>query len=598
MDPEINERTTGVERARPAVVDRRSEERRQTATRLFTGSVLVIAVLYIARQVFIPIAVAILFAFVLRPMVSYLERTFLRRIGAVTLAVALALGLVALAGWAIASQANSMAREVALYSGELEKKLRVLSPRPGGTIALFEETLERIARSTEPPPPAAPVRIVPDQNFAARYKKFAPTLEVVASAFLVVVLVFYLLHDREGLRDKLLRLAGRAHLTVTTQAMGETAYRISKYLLTFSLLNLGFGIFIWLGLMLLGVPHAVLWGVLAGLLRFIPYVGAVLSAALPTVLALAIFPNWFVPLGVLALFVLTDQLMAGFIEPLVVGHRVGVSPIALLLAAIFWGWLWGPVGLLLATPITVCLMVAGEFIPALRVFSILFAKEAPLEGYLSFYNRLLMRDRSGAIAIADQYAEDNSMQSTFLDLFIPTLSFASEELARERLSKPHDHFIKDVTREMIIRLGDRNSSATQESSRIVAVSVAHERLSLGTLMLVQLLRAEDYSADIFTDLPSDEVIEFLREVNPEAVFISCANPAHLPEGLALLQTLRAEFPDLYILAGGSAFNSNRERTLEAGASFVPSALAEAKDEFLRYAAKRRKGLLTLTPAAS
>ena len=143
MDPEINERTMSVERSRPSAVDRRVEERRQTTARLFTGSVLVIAVLYIARQVFIPIAVAILFAFILRPMVSYLERTFLRRIGAVTLAVALALGVVGLAGWAIASQVNSLAREVALYSGELEKKIRVLSPRPGGTIALFEETLDR-----------------------------------------------------------------------------------------------------------------------------------------------------------------------------------------------------------------------------------------------------------------------------------------------------------------------------------------------------------------------------------------------------------------------------------------------------------------------
>lgn len=592
MDPDITERTTGAEPPRPVLVDRRTEERRQNTARLFVGSVVVVAVLYVARQVFIPIAVAILFAFILRPIVAALERTFLRRIGAVLVGVGLALGIVGLAGWAIASQVNSLAREISLYSGELEKKLKALSPKPGGTIALFEETLERIARSTEPAQQATPVVIVPPQTIAERVKKFLPYLEFGASAFLVVVLVFYLLHDRESLRDKLLRLAGRANLTVTTQAMGETIYRISRYLLTFSIINLGFGVFIWLGLLLLGMPHAVLWGVLAGLLRFIPYVGAVLSAALPTVLAAAIFPDWYVPLGVLLLFVLTDQLMAGFIEPLIVGHRVGVSPIALLLAAIFWGWLWGPVGLLLATPITVCLMVAGEFIPALRVFSILFTREAPLEGYLSFYNRLLMRDRAGASAIADHYAEEDSMQAAFVDLFIPTLSFASEELGRGRITKPHDHFIKDVTREMIVRLGDRNSSATQESLRIVAVSVANERVSLGTLMLLQLLRAEGYAPDVFTDLPADEVIDFVREVNPDAVFISCSNPAHFAEGLEQVSRLRAGFPDLYILAGGSAFTSHRERALQAGASYVPTVLAEAKEEFLRQAAKRRKGLLT------
>lgn len=587
-----------LERTRPPlIVDRRTEERRQTATRTFVGSILVIGVLYVGRQVFIPIAVAFLFAFILRPVVKFFERTFLGRMGGSTLALGLVLTILILGGWSLASQVNSLAKEVAGYSGELEKKLRFLSTRSGGTIALFEETLERIARSSEPEtPPAMPVRVVPDNSFAARYRKFAPTLELVASAFLVVVLVFFMLTDREALRDKLLRLAGRAHLTVTTQALGETGYRISKYLLTFSLLNLFFGVFIWVGLTLLGMPHAALWGVLAGLLRFIPYVGAVLSAALPTVLAAAVFPSWITPIGVLALFVLTDQLMAGFIEPLVVGHRLGVSPIALLLAAIFWGWMWGPVGLLLSTPITVCLMVSGEFIPALRVFSILFAREAPLEGYLSFYNRLLIRDRTGAIAIADQFSEEHSMEATFLELFIPTLTFASEELARGRITKAHDHFIKDVTRELIIRLGDRNSSATHESSRLLAISVAHERVSLGTLMLLQLLREENYSVDIFTDLPADEVIEFIREGNPEALFISCSNPDHVAQGFAELEVLHASFPELYIVTGGSAFTAQRERAQAAGSSYVPTTLAEAKGEFLRQATKRRKGLLASVAA--
>jgi predicted PurR-regulated permease PerM len=586
VDPELTERTAG-ERPVASIVDRRIEERRQTATRTLIGTVLVVGILYVGRQVFILIAVAILFAFILRPIVSYLERTFLRRIGAVVVALTLALGILTLGAWALASQVNALAREVAAYGGELEKKLREVSSRPG-TIALLEQTLERLARSTEPEEPALAVRIIPDTGFAARYRNYAPTLEFVAAALLVIVLVFFMLHEREGLRDKLLRLAGRAHLTVTTQAIGETTYRISRYLLTFSALNLLFGLLIWVGLVLIGMPHAVLWGVLAGLLRFIPYVGAILSAALPTVLALAVFPGWWVPLGVLGLFVLTDQLMAGFIEPMVVGHRVGISPIALLLAAICWGWLWGPVGLLLATPITVCLTVAGEFIPALRVFSILFAREAPLEGYLSFYNRLLSRDRGRSVAIADHYAEEHSMGKAFLELFIPTLTFAAEELARGRITRAHDHFIKDVIRELIIRLGDRNASASPESSRIVAVSVAHERLSLGTLMLVQLLRAEGYAVDIFTDLSTDEVVEFVRDVQPDALFISCSNPDHLTQAYAELQALRESFPDLFILSGGSAFAGNQERTMAAGASYVPSTLMNGKEEFLREAAKRQK----------
>src|SRR6185503_5365754 len=233
----------------------------------------------------------------------------------------------------------------------------------------------------------------------------------------------------------------------------------------------------------------------------------------------------------------------GFIEPIVVGHRVGVSPIALLVSAIFWGWLWGPVGLLLATPISVCLTVGGEFIPALRVFSIMFGAEDPLEGYLSFYNRLLLRDRTGAIAIADRNAESSTMEEMFTDLFIPTLTFAQEELERKRISPANDHFIKDVIRELIIRFGDRNAGTADPMRHIVAVSVAGERLSLGTLMLTQLLRGEGYSVDYFTDLPDQELIAFITEVTPEAVFVSCSNPDHLQAGHGLLQLLATKFLD-------------------------------------------------------
>jgi len=454
----------------------------------------------------------------------------------------------------------------------------------------FQRTLQRV---TEPPGPEEKplnVRVVPENSVRDRYRAVAPTVEVVAASFLVVVLVFFLLKEREQMRDKLLRLAGRAHLTVTTQAIGETSHRISRYLLTFALLNLGFGLLIGMGLFFLGVPHAPLWGVIAGLMRFVPYVGAFLSASLPTFLSVAVFPNWYIPLAVLGLFVLSDQLIGGFIEPIVIGHRVGVSPIALLVSAIFWGWLWGPVGLLLATPISVCLTVGGEFIPALRIFSIMFGAEDPLEGYLSFYNRLLLRDRTGAIAIADRHAESDTMEEMFTDLFIPTLTFAQEELERKRITPAHDHFIKDVIRELIIRFGDRNAGTPDPSRHIVAVSVAGERLSLGTLMLTQLLREEGYAVDYFTDLPDEELLAFVTEVKPEAVFVSCTNPDHVNIGYALIQLINEKFPDLMIVAGGSAFARDRQTTLAAGATYVPSTLAEAKEDFLaqRKVSRRSK----------
>src|SRR4051812_25674606 len=554
---------------------RATQDRRgQSQSRILFITVVVIAILYLAKPVCVPIALAILFAFLLTPIVSLLERTPLRRTGAIVISLGLIVTGLGFGGWWLSQQLNDVAKEFnqAATSTKIKQKLRFLKPQ-SSTFALVQKTLDRVTEATtaDQERAALTVRVIPDpKDFANKYKTFAPTIELIAAAFLVVVLVFFLLQDREQMRDKMLRLAGRAHLTVTTQAIGETGQRISRYLLTIALLNIGFGLLIGLGLWALRVPHAALWGVLAGLLRFIPYIGAVLSAAAPTFLAFAVFPNWYTALAVLGLFVFSDQLIGGFIEPIVVGHRVGVSPVALLVAAIFWGWLWGPVGLLLATPITVCLTVGGEFIPALRIFSIMFGSEDPLEGYLSFYNRLLLRDRTGAIAIADRYAETATMEEIFNDLFIPTLSFAQEELDRKRITQAHDHFIKDVVRELIIRFGDRNSGTPDPTKHIVGVSVAGERLSLGTLMLTQLLRSEGYTADYFTALPEQELVAFINEVKPEAVFVSCANQDHLEQGYALLQLLSANFPDLGIVAGGSAFSRDRGKTLSAGATYVPA----------------------------
>lgn len=584
----------------PLGIDKRASDRRQSTSRILIGSIIIIAVLHLARPVVVPVALAVLFAFLLTPIVVRLERTFLRRSGAIVLSLGIMTTALGFGGWWIYQQFSAVAKELssAATSKNVDDKLKFLRRTGGGTLEMVERTLQRVAEVRDRPERAdLKVRVIPERKtLGERYEEVAPTVEGVAATFLVVVVVFFLLRDREQLRDKLLRIAGRAHLTVTTQAIGETSQRISRYLLTIALLNLGFGLMIGLGLWLLQVPHAALWGVLAGLLRFVPYIGAVLSAAAPTFLAFAVFPNWLSALAVLGLFVFSDQLVGNFIEPIVVGHRVGVSPIALLLAAIFWGWLWGPVGLLLATPITVCLTVGGEFIPALRIFSIMFGSEDPLEGYLSFYNRLLLRDRTGAIAIADRYAETATMEEMFNDLFIPTLSFAQEELDRKRITPAHDHFIKDVVRELIIRFGDRNAGTPNPERHIIGVSVAGERLSLGTLMLTQLLRIEGYTADYFTDLPEQELVAFINEVKPEAVFVSCAHPDHLEQGYALLQLLSANFPDLAIIGGGSAFSRDRARTLAAGATYVPATLREAKEDFLaqRRGARKKSGRLSAT----
>ncbi|HUP66185.1 MAG TPA: AI-2E family transporter [Thermoanaerobaculia bacterium] len=591
MNPSPYDRTAA-RGGRPLPSDRRGADRRTSTTGIFGASVLIIAVLYFAKPVFIPIAVAILFSFVLRPIVGIIQRP-LGRMAAVVITIALTVGLLVFGAWAFATQMTQLAREIALYSGELEAKVQRIQARTGGSLVLIERTLQRLAQSGETvEQPDMAVRVIPEQrSLGDRYRAIAPTFEILASSFLVIVLVFFLLKDREKLRDKILRLAGRANLTVTTQAMGEMTHRITRYIFTQALLNLGFGILVGLGLWALGLPHAFLWGVIAFMARFIPYVGAVVSAAFPILLAFAIFPDWVRPVAVALLFLVLDQLIGGFIEPLVVGHRVGVSPVAILVAAIFWGWLWGPVGLLLAVPITVCLTVGGEFIPALRPFSILFGKEAPLEGYLAFYGRLLSRDKAGVAAIADRFAEERSMEDAFAELFIPALSFASEERERDRITIAQDHFIKDSIRDMTGRLGDRNSTATAESPRVVVTSVGKERISLGTFMLAQVLRAEGWAMDFFTDLPEEELLRFIGETQPDAVFVSCSSDEHLAEGFALLSSVAARFGDKMVLGGGSAFSRRPVETRAAGANYIPESLHEAREEFLRSTRRLKRGTL-------
>ena len=556
---------------------RRASERRQSTGRVLLGSVLVVAVLYVGRKFFIPLALAFLFAFLLRPLVSRLER-FVPRVIAVILALALTVGMLGVGAWALYGQSVALAHEVTAYSGNLERKLAIFKRSPDGAFAALERTLQRITESGESADsPDLKVMVVEGSSLGDRYERIAPTAEGVATGFLVVFLVFFLLLDREQIRDRTLRIAGRAHLTVTTQAIGEMTERISRYLLTLLALNVAFGILISFGLWLLGVPHWPLWGVLAALLRFVPYIGAVLSAGLPTFLALAVFDGWLIPLLVLALFVVADQLLAGLIEPSVIGHSVGISPIALLIAAIFWGWLWGPVGLLLAVPIMVCLTAGGEFIPALRIFTLLFAEEAPLENYLSFYNRLLLRDRVGAWTMAERHAAQASMEDTFVHLFIPTLAFSTDELNRKRITKPQDNFIKDTVRELVMRIGDRYADNTNGNGRrYVASSVAGQRLSFSMLMLAQVLRSHGDTVDIVTECDAGELSDYVNEARPASVILSCSRADDLREGLFVLRHLRDTFPDIPILAGGAAFVTSSEAVLDAGATWVAASLEDAR----------------------
>ena len=281
-------------------------------------------------------------------------------------------------------------------------------------------------------------------------------LSPLLTAGIVVIFAIFILLQREDLRDRLISLAGEERMDVTTQALDDTAQRISRYLLMQATVNVSMGLLVALGLWLIGLPNALLWGLLAGTLRFIPYVGIWIAAAMPILLSLAIFPHgWLAPLAVLALFAGLEILVANVVEPLLYGGSTGISPLAVLVAAIFWAWLWGPLGLLLSTPLTVCLVVLGKYVPALSFLNVLLGDEPVLDPSSRFYQRLLAADQEEAEDLAEDRLESSPLVKIYDEILVPALRLAELDHHRGRLDNGRLAGMYQAVREIVENLHER-----------------------------------------------------------------------------------------------------------------------------------------------
>ena len=356
----------------------------------------VIAILYFAREVFVPITLAVLLSFLLAPAVRWLRRLRVGRVIAVGLTVLVA--FIAIAGFAAVGveEGSSLARQLPEYRYNLETKIRALPGMvPGGGVfsrvtnmlrELGTELSKEEKQGTANTAPSAPLtKPIPVQieepepgPLQIVQSIIGPLLQPLAAGGLVVVFVIMILLEREDLRDRLLRLAGRHDLHRTTAAMDDAAQRISRYLLSQLIVNISCGLPIGIGLALIGIPNAALWGIMTVLLRFIPYLGIVIAAAFPLCLAIAVAPGWMLLLWTALLFVGIELVVSNIVEPLVYRGTTGLSSVALIAAATFWTWLWGPIGLLLSTPMTVCLVVLGRHVPQLQFLDVLLGNEPVL----------------------------------------------------------------------------------------------------------------------------------------------------------------------------------------------------------------------------
>ena len=370
------------------------------------GIVLVTATLYWAQKVLIPLALAVLLTFILNPVVTVVQRRGLGRLPSVILVACLAFVLLAGIGLGLTLQGKRLATELPQYKKNLAAKVAGIREVGHGTLLHdLQEALKEITEgdpkeSVEDPSkgtPAEPVTVQMQPASAFTFERVAaPAFEFLATSGFVMVLVIFMLIQREELRNRLVQLIGQGQLIHTTRAFEEAARRLSRFLLMQFAINAGFGLALGLGLFLIGVPYSLLWGILAATLRFVPYVGTWLAIGLILLFSVAVTPTWTTPLLVLGLVVVLELSTMYVVEPLLFRHSTGLSPIALLVAAAFWTWLWGPIGLVLSTPLTACLVVLGRYVPRLEFLGMLLGDKSAMDPEVTYYQRLLARDQDEA----------------------------------------------------------------------------------------------------------------------------------------------------------------------------------------------------------
>ena len=572
------------------------------------GLALVLGFLYVAKMVVIPLALAILITFLLAPPVMWMQRRGVPRIPAVMLATLLALGAVIGSGYAVTRQIGDLLDSYPRYQQNITAKITGL--RAHGRAGLIEK-MQSVAQSissqldqAQARQPAAarteaeraqPVKIVDEGPFrlSQLWSLAGPLLEPLADIGLVLVLVIFMLINREDLRDRVIALIGPAQVADTTRALDDAGGRVSRYLLRQLLVNVGYGIAVMLGLWAIGVPYAPLWGFFAALLRYIPYLGPWLAAMLPIMLSVLIAREWTTALLVIGLFGVLELITNMLVEPLVYGRGMGVSQAALLVAVAFWTWFWGPVGLVLASPLTVCLVVLGRHVPFLKFFDTMLGDRPALEPPVRYYQRLLARDQDEAAELAESLVLDSDIATVFDDVLVPALAMGRADLGAGKIDAESLQQVCEGTRLIAQEVGENAvMSAAAETStpsdpsatrlRVLACPARDAVDEVALEMLRQLSANEriDWIPGRAAHLVSD-IVALVESERPHALCIGSVPPGGLSHAKHLCLRVRARFPDVAILVGRwGLYAEDLEKTRTAlegvGATALSTRLSEAR----------------------
>jgi predicted PurR-regulated permease PerM len=554
---------------------------------LLAGVLVTVGALYLGRGFLLPVVVAGLLTFVMNPFVRFFERQLPRAV-AVLLVVVLTFTVLGALSWALAVQAASLGGQIPVYRDNLKRKIAEVRGASRGTViekvqSATKEVVEELQKE-DPPSKAAqkPVPVVVKPQASTFWQP--GVMEALGNVGLVLVLVIFMLLERLQLRDRLIRAIGFGRIATTTKAMDEAAQRITHYLTMQTLINGTFGVGVALGALAIGLPYAFLWGSLAAVLRFIPYVGP-WAAALAVVLAgLAVFDGWLQPLLIAAMFVALELFTNLVLETYLYSQSAGVSQVALLLAVAFWTWIWGPIGLALATPLTVCLVVLAKYVPDLEVVAILMSDEPVMAPDRSYYQRLIARDENEAEGLVRDYLKTHPAADIFDEVFVPALNHAQQDHRRDRITDADVRFLEQTTRQLVEELEvpqPPSDPALRSATTVLGLPAQEEGDEIALLMLKQRLDPGRFTMEVASpDLLASEGIELVEARAPAVVVIGAlAGAGHALHLRYLCKRLRARFPDLPIVVGwwgaDGGDEAAREAMVAAGADRATVTLGDA-----------------------
>lgn len=450
-------------------------------------AVVVVAALYLAREVLIPITVAVILSFMLAPLVSRLQRWHVPHVAAVVLAVLVGFGIIGALGGVIGTQVAGIVDDVPRYTSTIQAKIASVQGMTLGRLSGLAQRLDKqVGRPASPANDSAPgvaapdvpkpqlVQVVPPPTSAIELARtvLAPILDPLSTLLIIIIVAVFILMQREDLRDRMIRLFGSNDLQRTTMALDDAGRRLGTYYVAQLAINAAFGLVSGVGLYFIGVPSAALWGVTSAVLRFVPYIGPVIAAILPAALAAAVDPGWSMVLWTLGLFVVTESITGQVIEPLVYGHSTGLSPAAVVIAAVFWTWLWGPIGLLLSTPLTLCLVVLGRHVDRMEFLDVMLGDRPALTPVENFYQRMLADDPDEAMHQAETLLKERSLTAYYDEVALKGLQLAANDALRGALTDTKVETIRESVMALIDDLAGREDRDPHPDDKAAAEAVA------------------------------------------------------------------------------------------------------------------------------